>query len=89
VREAYRLLALGGGKTNHQAPGSRRKGYLSPLRYVQSGYKVETGQVSRARGAKTEYGKLLPHAHHPGVRYERVRQLSIGYDKLSGRWKPI
>ncbi len=43
VREAYKaFFALRKeGKTAHQAPGFRRKGYLSPLRYVQSGFKVE------------------------------------------------
>jgi putative transposase len=61
VREAYKaFFALRKeGKTNHQAPGFRRKGYLSPLRYVQSGYKVEGDRVTVSLGTNggTGYAK--------------------------------
>jgi IS605 OrfB family transposase len=90
VREAYKaFFALRKeGKTNHQAPGFRRKGYLSPLRYVQSGFKVEGNRVTISLGTNRRDGirqVSFRIAHRPGVRYERVRQLSIVYDKLSGR----
>jgi len=90
VREAYKaFFALRKeGKTNHQAPGFRRKGYLSPLRYVQSGYKVEGDRVTVSLGTGRKDGVRQVSfrvTHRPGVRYERVRQLSIVYDKLSGR----
>ncbi len=90
VREAYKsFFALRSqGKTAHQAPGFRRKGYLSPLRYVQSGYKVEGDRVTVSLGTGRKDGVRQVSfriAHRPGVRYERVRQLSIVYDKLSGR----
>jgi putative transposase len=90
VREAYKaFFALRReGKTNHQAPGFRRKGYLSPLRYVQSGYKVEGDRVTVSLGTGRKDGVRQVSfriAHRPGVRYERVRQLSIVYDKFSGR----
>jgi putative transposase len=90
VREAYKsFFALRKeGKTAHQAPGFRRKGYLSPLRYVQSGFKVEGNRVIISLGTNRRDGirqVSFRIAHRPGVRYERVRQLSIVYDKLSGR----
>ncbi len=90
VREAYKsFFALRReGKTAHQAPGFRRKGYLSPLRYVQSGFKVEGNRVTISLGTNRRDGirqVSFRIAHRPGVRYERVRQLSIVYDKLSGR----
>ena len=90
VREAYKsFFALRKeGKTNHQAPGFRRKGYLSPLRYVQSGFKVEGNRVTISLGTNRRDGirqVSFRIAHRPGVRYERVRQLSIVYDKFSGR----
>ncbi|MGC8903659.1 RNA-guided endonuclease InsQ/TnpB family protein [Thermus sp.] len=90
VREAYKaFFALKRqGKTRHQAPGFRRKGYLSPLRYVQSGFKVEGDRVTVSLGTGRKDGVRQVSfrvAHRPGVRYERVRQLSIVYDKLSGR----
>ena len=63
VREAYKaFFALRKeGKTNHQAPGFRRKGYLSPLRYVQSGYKVEGDRatVSLGTGRKEVKSRFL------------------------------
>ncbi len=47
VREAYRsFFALRKkGLTQHKAPGFRRKGYLSPLKDVQSGFRVEGDRV--------------------------------------------
>ena len=48
VQEAYKsFFALRQrGLTQHQAPGFRRKGDLSLLKYVQSGFKVEGGMVT-------------------------------------------
>lgn len=96
VREAYQsFFALKKqGKTRHQAPGFRRKEYLSPLKYVQSGFKiasltkVEGDRVTVSLGTGRKDGARQVSfriAHRPGVRYERVRQLSIVYDKFSGR----
>jgi IS605 OrfB family transposase len=90
VREAYKsFFALRKeGKTKHQAPGFRRKGYLSPLRYVQSGFKVEGSKVTVSLGTGRKDGVRQVSfriTHRPGARYERVRQLSIVYDKFSGR----
>jgi putative transposase len=90
VRQAYKsFFALRKeGKTNHQAPGFRRKGHLSPLRYVQSGFKVKGNKVTISLGTNRRDGirqVSLRVTHRPGVRYERVRQLCIVYDKFSGR----
>lgn len=90
VREAYRsfFVLKRQGKTRHQAPGFRRKEHLSPLRYVQSGFKVEGDRITVSLGTGRKDGVRQVSfrvAHRPGVRYERVRQLSIVYDKLSGR----
>jgi putative transposase len=76
------------GKTKHQAPKFRHKGYLSPLKYVQKGFKVKGNKVTvslgtgRKDGVKQVSFKIT---HQPGIKYERVRQLSIVYDKTSGR----
>jgi len=76
------------GKTKHQAPKFRHKGYLSPLKYVQKGFKVKGNKVTvslgtgRKDGVKQVSFKIT---HQPGIKYERVRQLSIVYDKISGR----
>jgi putative transposase len=90
VRQAYKsFFALRKeGKTNHQAPGFRRKGHLSSLRYVQSGFKVKGNRVTISLGINRGDGirqVSFRVTHRPGVRYERVRQLSIVYDKFSGR----
>ncbi len=76
------------GKTKHNAPGFRRKGYLSPLKYVQKGFKVEGNEVTISLGTGREDGLRqvsFKITHQPGIKYERVRQLSIVYDKTSGR----
>jgi IS605 OrfB family transposase len=90
VREAYKsFFALKRkGLAQHEAPGFRRKNYLSPLKYVQSGYKVEGDKVTLSLGTCREDG--VKHVSfriscRPDVDYERVRKLSIIYDKVSGR----
>ncbi|MER3581247.1 MAG: transposase [Patescibacteria group bacterium] len=90
VREAYKsFFALRKkGLTQHQAPGFRRKNQLSPLKYVQSGFKVEGDKVTLSLGTSREDGvKHLSFriSHRPGVEYERVRELFIAYDVVSGR----
>lgn len=90
VIEAYRsFFALKKkGLTRHSAPGFRRKSYLSPLKYVQSGFKVEGDRVQLSLGTGREDGVRevsFRISHRPGVQYERVRELSITYDKISGR----
>ncbi len=58
VREAYTsFFALKKkGLTQHKAPGFRRKGYLSPLKYVQSGFRVEGDKVRLSLGTGREDG---------------------------------
>jgi len=90
VREAYKsFFALKKkGLTQHEAPGFRRKGYLSPLKYVQSGFKVEGDKVTLSLGTNREDGVRRVSfriSHRPDIEYERVRELSIIYDKDSGR----
>jgi transposase len=51
-------------------------------------YKVEGDRVTLSLGTGRKDGirqVSFRIAHRPGVRYERVRQLSIVYDKFSGR----
>lgn len=90
VREAYKsfFTLKKKGLTQHEAPGFRRKGYLSPLKYVQSGFKVEGDKVTLSLGTSREDGikqVFFRISHRPDVKYERVRELSIAYDKVSGR----
>ncbi|WP_369018480.1 transposase [Thermatribacter velox] len=90
VREAYKsFFALKKkGLTQHGAPGFRRKGQLSPLKYVQSGFKVKGDKVTLSLGSGREDGVrevTFRISHRPGVEYERVRELSITYDKVSRR----
>jgi len=90
VREAYKsFFALKKeGLMHHEAPGFRRKSYLSPLKYVQSGFKVEGDKVTVSLGTGREDGVRevsFRISHRPGVEYERVRELSITYDKVSGQ----
>jgi len=90
VREAYKsFFALKKkGLAQYKAPGFRRKSYLSPLKYVQSGFKVEGDKVTLSLGTGREDGVRQVSfciSHRPDVEYERVRELSIAYDKVSGR----
>jgi len=65
-----------------------RKGYLSPLKYVQSGFKVEGERVAVSLGASRKDGVRQVSfriSHRPDVPYERVREVSIAYDKETGR----
>jgi len=90
VREAYKsFFALKKkGLTQHEAPGFRRKNCLSPLKYVQSGFRVDGDRVTLSLGTGREDGvKQVSFriSHRPGIEYERVRELSIAYDKVSGQ----
>jgi len=90
VREAYKsFFALKKkGLTQHEAPSFRRKGQLSPLKYVQSGFKVEGDKVTLSLGTGREDGVrevTFRISHRTDIEYERVRELSITYDKMSGR----
>jgi IS605 OrfB family transposase len=76
------------GLTQHHAPGFRRKSYLSPLKYVQSGFKVEGSKVTLSLGTSRQDGvKSVSFriSHRPNIQLERIRQLSIVYDKISGQ----
>lgn len=90
VREAYRsfFVLKKKGLMRHEAPGFRRKNCLSPLKYVQSGFKIEGDKVTLSLGTSREDGvKQVSFriSHRPGVECERVREFSIAYDKVSGR----
>lgn len=90
VREAYRsFFALKKkGLTQHEAPGFRRKNCLSPLKYVQSGFRVDGDRVTLSLGTSREDGvKQVSFriSHRPDIEYERVRELSITYDEVSGQ----
>ncbi|WP_206521880.1 hypothetical protein [Thermotoga sp. Ku-13t] len=69
-------------------PGSSVKGYLSPLKYVQSGFKVEGDKVALSLDTKQKDGVRqvgFQVSHRPDVEEKQVRELSITYDKVSGR----
>jgi IS605 OrfB family transposase len=76
------------GLTQHHAPGFRRKNDLSPLKYVQSGFKVKGNKMTLSPGTSRQDGvKSVSFriSHRPHVQYERIRQLSIVYDRISGQ----
>ncbi len=90
VRQAWRtFFALRrNGRAAHNALGFRPKCRLSPLKYVQSGFKVEGDRLTLSLGTGREDGVrsvAFRLSHGPGVEYERVRELSIIYDKRAGR----
>jgi IS605 OrfB family transposase len=90
VIQAYKsFLELGKqGLTQHHAPGFRRKNDLSPLKYVQSGFKVKGNKITLSPGTSRQDGvKSVSFriSHRPHVQYERIRQLSIVYDRISGQ----
>ncbi len=90
VLEAYKsFFALRKkGLTQHEAPGFRRKDCFSPLKYVQSGFRIEGDKVTVSLGTSREDGvrRVSFHiSHRPGVEYERVRELVLIYDKSSGQ----
>ena len=90
VREAYKSFFALKRKslTQHKAPGFRRKDCLSPLKYVQSGFRVDGNRVTLSLGTSREDGVkqvTFRISHRPDVEYERVRELSITYDKVSGQ----
>ena len=90
VRQAWRsFFALRrNGHTEHNAPGFRPKAMLSSLKYVQSGFKVDGDRVTLSLGKSREDGIrqiAFRWSHRPGMEYERVREVSIIYDKPAGR----
>lgn len=92
VIQAYRsFFALKkNGRTEHHAPRFRPKFTLSPLKYVQSGFKLEGDRLTLSLGKGREDGvrQVSFRIHHrPGVEYERVREVSIIYDKGSGQFE--
>ncbi|PZA06047.1 hypothetical protein EWH23_11120 [Meiothermus sp. PNK-Is4] len=90
VRQAWQsFFALRrNGQTGHNAPGFRPKARLSPLKYVQSGFTLEGDRLTlslgkgRADGVRSVTFRI---GHRPDVEYERVRQVCITYDKLTGQ----
>ena len=71
------------GRTEVRMPGFRRRGYLSPLRYGQSGYSMEGNLVSISLGKK---GDKLSFGiqYRPDIVLVSVRNLLITYDAFSG-----
>jgi len=90
VRQAWRSFFAfrKNGHTKHNAPDFRPKSRLSDLKYVQSGFRVAGDRVTLSLGKGREDGVhavTFRISHRPGVEYERVRQISITYDKTTGR----
>ncbi|CDM65414.1 RNA-guided endonuclease InsQ/TnpB family protein [Pyrinomonas methylaliphatogenes] len=90
VRQAWRsFFALRrNGRTDRSAPGFRPKSMLSPIKYVQSGFRVKGDRLTLSLGMGREDGVrsvTVRLSHRPGVEYERVREVSITYDTLTGR----
>ncbi len=76
------------GYARHNAPGFRPEAMLSSLKYVQSGFKVDGDRVTLSLGRGREDGVrsvTFRISCRPDVGYKRVRQVSIIYDKLTGR----
>ncbi len=81
------------GQTKAGAPGFRRKTRLSPVRYVQNGFKVY--RHNRKTYLELSLGKNRPDGvrkiklrlqHRPGVRFDKARvvNLQITYDTHNG-----
>lgn len=88
VRQAWRsFFALRrNGRTSHSAPGFRPQSMLSPLKYVQSGFKVEGDRLTLSLGTGRKDGVrsvTFRIRHRPDVEYERVREVLITDDKLN------
>jgi putative transposase len=76
------------GLTHHNATGFRKKNVLTPLKYVQSGFKVQGNKVTLSLGTSREDGvKSVSFriSHRSDLKYEKIRQVSIVYDKISGQ----
>ncbi len=76
------------GRTERNAPGFRPNAMLSPLKYVQSGFKAEGNRLTLSLGTGRKDGVrsvTFRISHRPGVVYERVHEVSIIYDKDTGR----
>ncbi|MGC9796432.1 transposase [Fervidobacterium riparium] len=90
VRAAYKsfFTLKNKGLTKHDAPSFRPKEQLSPIKYVQSGFTVKGEEVTISLGRKRNDGiekVSFRISHRPDVEYKNVRELSIIYDKDSGR----
>ncbi|KYO67340.1 RNA-guided endonuclease InsQ/TnpB family protein [Thermovenabulum gondwanense] len=90
VREAFKsFFSLKKvGVTKHNAPGFRSKNQLSPIKYVQSGYIIEGNKVTISLGRKRGDGVKnvsFSISYRKDINFERVRQLTITYDKKCGQ----
>ncbi len=90
VRTTYKLFFTlkNKGLAKHDAPAFRPKEQISPIKYVQSGFTVKGEEVAISLGRKRNDGiekVLFRISHRPDVKYKNVRELSIIYDKDSGR----
>jgi IS605 OrfB family transposase len=85
VRDAFKsfFARRRNGRTEARMPGFRRRKYLSPLRYVQSGYSIEGNKVSISLGKN---GDRLSFGiqHRPNIALASVENLLITYDAFSG-----
>lgn len=90
VRQAWRsFFALRrNGHPEHHAPGFRPKAMLSSLKYVQSGFKADGDRITLSLGTGREdsvRSVTFRISHRPCMESERMREVSIIYDKRSGR----
>lgn len=90
VRQAWRSFFAfrRNGWTAHNAPRFRPKAHLSDRNYVRSGFKVDGERATLSLGERREDGirqVAFRISCRPGVEYERARQISIAYDKSTGR----
>ncbi|MER3479868.1 MAG: transposase [Meiothermus sp.] len=76
-----------GRRTQHNAPGFRPKSMLSPLKYVQSGFRVEGDRLTLSLGTSRQDGvrSIAVRISHRPMQYERVREVSITYDTETGQ----
>jgi putative transposase len=77
------------GHTEHHSPGFRRKSYLSPLKYLQSGFRVENGSLVLSLGESREDENKsisMQMQHRPDVSLEtlKIKGVTVTYDKSFG-----
>ncbi len=77
------------GHTEHHSPGFRRKSYLSPLKYLQSGFSVENNNLVLSLGNSREDGArsiAMQLQHRPDVSLDtlKIKGVTITYAKHFG-----
>ena len=77
------------GHTEHHSPGFRRKSYLSPLRYLQSGFSIENDILALSLGTSREDGAKsisMQLQHRPDISPDalKIKGVTVTYDKNIG-----